>query len=114
MRELKNSINKVSAGFPELEYPLLSTVEVDENNMPKEYGAVNGGMMQRSEEIKCPVLTIGVENIDEAIKKLEGLCGKIVQGKNGSPKHGSNRLLQRHRGQCFGAMASNKTAIASA
>ena len=36
--------------------------------MPKEHGAVNGGMMQRSEEIKCPVLTIGVANIDEAIK----------------------------------------------
>ncbi len=50
---------------PELEYTLLQTVEVDEKTrVPKEAGAVNGGMMQRTDVFKAPIITISVENID--------------------------------------------------
>ena len=67
--------------MPQMEYTLLNTVEVDEKNMPKETGAINGGMMKRGEAIKNVVITISVENMDAAIKKVQSLGGKIVQGK---------------------------------
>ena len=33
--------------MPEMNYTILRTVEVDEKFMPKEKGAINGGMMKR-------------------------------------------------------------------
>ncbi len=98
----KQGFGWIITPVPELKYTLLSTVEVDENNMPKERGAVNGGMMQRSDEIKCLVLTIGVENIDEAIKKLEGLGGKVVQGKMEVPNMGITAYFKDTEGNVLG------------
>jgi predicted enzyme related to lactoylglutathione lyase len=66
---------------PELKYTLLGTVEVDQNNMPKELGAINGGLMERSFGIKGPVITINVGNIEESIEKIKKQGGKIIQGK---------------------------------
>jgi predicted enzyme related to lactoylglutathione lyase len=79
----------------------LGTTKVDEINMPKEPGAINGGMMQRSALIKCPVITISVENIDEAIKKVESLGGKIVQGKMEVPNMGVSAYFQDTEGKTF-------------
>jgi uncharacterized protein len=87
---------------PQLEYTLLSTVELDKDGMPKEHGAINGGMMQRSEEIKCPVLTISVEDIDEALKKIESLGGKIVQGKMEVPNMGITAYFKDSEGNVLG------------
>jgi hypothetical protein len=73
---------------PQLNYTLLGTVEIDEKNMPKEKGAINGGLTERSFGIQGSVLTISVDNIDEAIKKIEKQGGKIVQGKMEVPTVG--------------------------
>jgi uncharacterized protein len=74
--------------IPQLNYTLLGTVEIDEKNMPKEAGAINGGLMERSFGIQCPVLTINVTNIDAAIEKIQEPGGKIVQGKMEVPTVG--------------------------
>lgn len=70
-------LNKV----PEMQYTIIHTVEIDDKNMPKELGVINGGMMKRTHEIKNPVITINVENIDEAIQKIKEHGGKIVKDK---------------------------------
>lgn len=44
---------------PGLGYALVNTVEVDEKFMPKERGAINGGIMKK-DKIKNPVITIHV------------------------------------------------------
>jgi predicted enzyme related to lactoylglutathione lyase len=63
--------------MPELEYTILQTVEVDEKSMmPKEAGAINGGMMKRGTLVKSPVITIAVEDIDKAMKSIEKAGGK--------------------------------------
>ena len=54
------------------------------------------GMMQRQDPIKCPVLTISVENIDEAIKKVQSLGGKIIMGKMEVPNMGITAYFQEH------------------
>jgi uncharacterized protein len=49
--------------------------------MPKEPGAINGGMTKRNNEVKNPVITIDVQDIDVALKNVEKLGGKTVQKK---------------------------------
>ena len=72
---------KVDA-MPEMGYAILITTPIDEQkHMPKEPGAINGGMMKRQEPIKSPVITINVNNIDDAALKLEKAGGKIVRAK---------------------------------
>ena len=66
---------------PSVGYTLISTVETGEKGMPKESGAINGGMLKRQGPIISPVITINVKNIDAAIKKLEKLGGKVVMPK---------------------------------
>ncbi len=67
--------------FPDMEYIIVRTTEVDENRMPIEPGAINGGMMKREKPITSPVITIAVENIDEAMKKVKKMGGKVVREK---------------------------------
>lgn len=63
-------------------YVLFNTCEVDEKTYaPKVPGAINGGMLKRQEPIKNPVITINVDSIDEAHKKIEAAGGKTIHSK---------------------------------
>ena len=69
---------------PEMHYTQVGTVEADRNGIrgtPKEPGAINGGMVERRELIKNPVLYIRVENIDQAVATVEKNGGKMIQSK---------------------------------
>ena len=98
----KTAFNWALNPIPQMEYTLLNTVEVDEKNMPKEPGAINGGMMKRGEAIKNVVITISVENMDTAIKKVQSLGGKIVQGKMEVPNMGITAYFQDTEGNVLG------------
>ncbi len=67
--------------FPEMEYTIVRTVESDENGMPKELGAINGGMLQRQDPVKAPIITISVDNMDQAAATIEKNGGKIIRPK---------------------------------
>jgi len=67
--------------MPEMDYVIVQTVELDENGMPKEQGAINGGMLKREDPVKSPVVTISVKSIDEAAKTIEKNGGKIIRPK---------------------------------
>jgi len=98
----KTAFNWALNPMPQMEYTLLNTVEADEKNMPKEPGAINGGMMKRGEAIKNVVITISVENMDAAIKKVQSLGGKIVQGKMEVPNMGITAYFQIPRETFWG------------
>jgi len=66
---------------PEMEYVMLGTTESDENGMPKQPGAINGGMMKRQDPLRHPVVTIDVENIDDALAKVKKNGGQVVREK---------------------------------
>ena len=66
---------------PEMEYILIGTTPVDENGMPTETGGINGGMMNRQSPFNSPIITINVENIEEAMKKVMKMGGKMVREK---------------------------------
>jgi predicted enzyme related to lactoylglutathione lyase len=62
-------------------YVLVGTVESDENGMPKEIGAINGGMLKRQDPVRSPVITINVKSIDQAAVAIENNGGKTVRPK---------------------------------
>ena len=63
-------------------YVGLRTVPVDEKTrVPKEAGAINGGMMMRTDKVKAPVLAINVDSVDDYVKKVETAGGKIIMPK---------------------------------
>ncbi len=66
-------------------YLLAGTTEVDENNMPKKPGAINGGFFDYKEEtgFNMPNLVISVDNLEEAMKKVEEAGGKVLGGSKG-------------------------------
>jgi uncharacterized protein len=67
--------------MPEMEYTMLGTTESNEQGMPKEPGAINGGMGKRGPVLKCPVITLSVDSIDAAAKLIVKNGGKMVRGK---------------------------------
>ena len=68
--------------IPEMNYVIVHTVEVDKNQMPKESGAINGGMYKRdNKSSNSPVIVINVDNIDNYIKKIKNASGKVFREK---------------------------------
>ena len=70
--------------IPQMHYTQIGTVEADVlgvRGKPKEPGAINGGMLQRHDTVKSPVIYINVKNIDEAAATLEQNGGKVIQPK---------------------------------
>ena len=67
--------------MPEMKYTTVTTVEVDEKQMPKESGAINGGLMERTKDVRSPVFAIDVDSVDEYAKKVEEAGGRVVMPK---------------------------------
>ena len=63
-----------------MDYWGIATVPVDDKGMPMRPG-VNGGMMKKQNPEHKPVNYIAVESVDEYVKKIEALGGRIVVPK---------------------------------
>jgi predicted enzyme related to lactoylglutathione lyase len=66
------------------EYYMIQTVPTDEQGMPLRPG-VNGGMTKKEQPTQKPVNYIQVEDIDQQIKKIQKLGGKITMTKQEVP-----------------------------
>jgi predicted enzyme related to lactoylglutathione lyase len=69
------SLNSV----PAMGYTLVSTTPTDGRGAPTEPGAINGGMLARQEPITSPVIIVDVDDIDEALRRVEQLGGKTLR-----------------------------------
>jgi predicted enzyme related to lactoylglutathione lyase len=67
--------------MPELDYTIVRTTPTDERGMPTEPGAINGGMFARQSPFNGPVITVDVDDIDQALARVEELGGKTVMGR---------------------------------
>jgi len=67
-----------------IDYWLIETVPVDDKMTPLRLG-VNGGMYKKERKEMKPVNYFSVESIDEYVKKIEALGGKLVQPKQEVP-----------------------------
>jgi uncharacterized protein len=65
--------------MPGGEYTIAMTTAVDDQTQqPREPGAINGGLMQRTEQTPSPVITIDVDAIDDTLQEVEAAGGTTV------------------------------------
>ncbi len=62
-------------------FSLVETGPVDAAGFPSEKGYVGGGMIKRESPTDRPVITIDVDDIDVALKRIEELGGMTVLGR---------------------------------
>jgi uncharacterized protein len=67
--------------FPEMNYSIFTTTEVDEKQMPLKPGAINGGLAKRGQSVTVPSFAISVPNIDAFLPKIIAAGGKVLQKK---------------------------------
>ena len=78
------------------------TTPTDEQMQPKEPGAVNGGMMERAPHTPSPVITIGVDSIDEALARVEAGGGSTVVPRTPIPEMGAFAYFKDSEGNTMG------------
>jgi hypothetical protein len=84
-------------------YTLAITTPVDEKTQaPTEPGAINGGLMKRSADTPSPVITIEVDGIDDALKKIEAGGGRTVQARTEMPGIGAFAYFKDSEGNVMG------------
>jgi predicted enzyme related to lactoylglutathione lyase len=69
------------ADFDNLHYSIVQTGPTDAEGLPSEPGYIGGGMMKRDSPADRPMVTIGVDDIDEALERIEELGGMKVLGR---------------------------------
>jgi predicted enzyme related to lactoylglutathione lyase len=92
---------------PQMEYTLAYAAETDKDNMVTEKGAINGGLFAREVSAKAPLLVIGVNSIDETIKKVLASGGKVITPKQAIP-NGSYARIADSEGNVIGLADSSK------
>ncbi len=100
-------------GFEEMPYEddvytFAITSPVDENFAYKEKGAINGGMFKRYDDLRNPIITIGVPSIDEYAKKIEAAGGKVVVPKGEVPDMGYYAYFKDTEGNVLGIWENMK------
>jgi predicted enzyme related to lactoylglutathione lyase len=93
-----------------VDYWGISTVPVDEKGMPVRPG-VNGGMMKRQNPEHKPVNYIIVESVDEYVKKIEALGGKIVVPKMEIPGIGWWAMALDPEGNQFAILQADNSVL---
>jgi uncharacterized protein len=88
--------------MPQMNYVIASTVEVDDKHMPKESGAINGGLFERPKEAPNPTVYVGVESVDTSVKKVEAAGGKVVTAKTPIPGMGAFARVADTEGNVIG------------
>ena len=83
-------------------YYIASTTEIDERGMPKQPGAINGGISERSAQNQQPINYVNVESVDEYVAKAKTLGATILAEKMPIPGMGYFAQLKDPEGNPFG------------
>jgi uncharacterized protein len=87
--------------MPEMDYTMVSTGPTEDAG-PTEPGFVNGGMAQRGDSFTAPTVVIDVEDIDEALKKIESLGGATLLTKTPVGDMGFSAYFRDPEGNAVG------------
>ena len=88
--------------MPQMNYVMAESIPVDQNQMPKEPGAINGGLFERPKEAPHPCIYVGVASVDQALKKVEAAGGKVVTPKTTIPGMGAYARIADTEGNIIG------------
>ena len=88
--------------MPGMGYTLVTTTPTDDNGRPSEIGGINGGMLARQGPITAPIITIGVEDIDASLNRVEELGGKVAIGRQAVGDMGYSAYFTDPEGNVIG------------
>ena len=89
--------------FPDMQYTIMMTTPIDEQSQrPTTPGAINGGLMSRSKDTPTPVITIGVDSVEEALKKVEAEGGTVITPSTPIPGMGEFGYFKDSEGNVMG------------
>ena len=92
--------------MPQMNYVMAGTVAVDDRHMPKEPGAINGGLFERPKEAPHPAIYVGVQSVDAALEKVRAAGGKVVTPKTPIPGMGAYARVADTEGNVLGLFES--------
>ncbi len=83
-------------------YTTATTTPINEQMRPTEPGAINGGFTSRGTDTPSPVITIGVDSIDDTLKKIEAGGGTTVTPRTPIPGMGAFAYFKDSEGNTMG------------
>ncbi|MBU1197436.1 VOC family protein [Candidatus Micrarchaeota archaeon] len=95
---------------PGMGYTMITTTAVDDQQMPKQPGAINGGMFKRNKEhpVQNVTAVVAVDNLEEKMKAVEAAGGKILAPVQKVGEMGLHALVEDTEGNTFGIWQSIK------
>ena len=106
MRFYSDTLGWELMDMPEMNYVMAKSVDVDDKQMPKEPGAINGGLLQRPKEAPAPTIFLDVPSVDDAIKKVQSSGGGVVTPKTPIPGMGAYARIRDTEGNVIGLYQS--------
>ena len=91
--------------LPEMHYVLATTGPSDQGP-PGEPGFINGGLLERSEPVSAPVVTLEVDDLDDALATVERLGGRTVSEKQAVGEMGFSAYFADPEGNVMGLWQS--------
>jgi predicted enzyme related to lactoylglutathione lyase len=85
---------------------MAGTTPSNQQGMPTEPGAINGGMTKRQDPVKNIVVTIDVPDIEASPKNIEKLGGKTVKKKEAVADMGFTAYFKDPEGNLVGLWQS--------
>jgi uncharacterized protein len=88
--------------IPDMSYVMAQSVDVDDQQRPKEPGAINGGLFQRPKDAPHTTIYVGVDSIEDALTKVAGAGGSVVTPKTPIPGMGAFARIADTEGNVVG------------
>ena len=89
--------------LPDMDYYWINATDTDhETGIPKEPGAINGGMLRKMDPRAIPTIVITVESLDERLKQVVEAGGSVTVPKMEIGKHGFYALISDTEGNNIG------------
>lgn len=85
-------------------YLLATTSPVDENNMHKEKGAINGGFYQKGEYGTVPHIVIAVDDLSHSMEKVRQSGGEVIGEPAAIPGIGDFVMIKDTEGNRVGML----------
>jgi predicted enzyme related to lactoylglutathione lyase len=90
-------------------YTIVTTAPLDdEGRLPRDPGAINGGLFQRNADTSTPVITIEVADIDASIGKIEAGGGSVVKPRTEIPGMGAYAYFKDSEGNVVGLWETSR------
>jgi predicted enzyme related to lactoylglutathione lyase len=95
----------------EMDYTIAITTPSDEQTgAPTAPGAINGALFPRTDNLRTPVLTIDVEDLDAALAQVESAGGSVAQAKDAVPGMGYFAYFKDTEGNLLGLWQTDSSA----